>query len=402
MTIKDHISDQWIVVVALFIIGFMTFGIRFSFGVFFKYLQADFFLSRAMTSIIFSVYLSLSALFAMLGGWALDRYGAKKIFTLAGILTGLSLLLTSKVTASWQLFITYSFLLALGTSSIYVNQMSTVSRWFTERRGLALGIVSCGASLGMIVVSPISAYLASNYGWRHSYFFLSFAAFFVIIPCAFLLKKPLPETIGTADIGETNLAEVHSLNLIKAMKVKNFWLLISVLFFLSACIYAVIAHIVPHSIDLGISSIEAASMLSLIGAGSLLGRLVMGRVSDIIGSKRSMLICSLSLFATTLLLVGSSKLWLFYLVTVVFGFSFGGTAPLNAALIGDCFGLRNLALIMGVIEFGWEAGAAIGPAIAGYVFDITKSYSLAFLGGSISALLASVCLFIIRRPKKRI
>ena len=139
-------------------------------------------------------------------------------------------------------------------------------------------------------------------------------------------------------------------------------------------------------------------MLSFIGIGSLLGRLVMGGVSDRLGSKRGMLIASLLMGISMLWLFGSSNLWMLFLFTFVFGFAFGATAPLNAALIGDTFGLRHVGLIMGVIEMGWESGAATGPALAGYVFDITGGYSLAFLGAGLAALLAAALIIPIKKP----
>ncbi len=130
---------QWVVVAALFMIGFVGFGFRFSFGVFFKSLQQDFLWSRATTSSVFSVYMGFSAIFTILGGWGLDRYGARKVFALSGFFTGLAFLLTSLVTASWQLFLTYSLFLSLGTAPIYVCSMSMVSRWFSRRRGGGIG-----------------------------------------------------------------------------------------------------------------------------------------------------------------------------------------------------------------------------------------------------------------------
>jgi len=396
---KGQFHYQWIVVAAIFMIGFVGYGFHFSFGVFFKSLQEDFLWSRATTSAVFSVYMALSVVFSILGGWAFDRYGARKVFALSGFFTGLAFLLTSMVTASWQLFPTYSFFLALGTAPIYVGSMSTVSRWFSRRRGLALGIVSCGSSVGMMVISPISAFLITRYGWQNSYFILSLAAFLIMIPCALTLKKPPVMVRALPDPGGKNDEENVEHTLTEARKQRSFWLLVFVLFFFSSCSYAVLTHIVPHAIDLGISAIEAASLLGFIGIGSFLGRLFLGRASDSIGSKRGMLISSLLMAAIMFWLIGSSKLWMIYLFTIVFGFALGSTAPLNAALIGDCFGLRHIGLIMGVIDIGWGSGAAFGPAFAGYLFDIRGSYFFAFLGGGIASLLASLLVLFIRMPK---
>ena len=390
---------EWVVIVALLIIGIVGLGMRFSFGVFFKSFQDDFGWSRAATSGVFSVYMVLCAAFAILGGWALDRYGARIVFALMGFFTGLSLLLTSQVTAPWHLFLTYSLLLALGTAPIYVTSMSTVSRRFAKRRGLALGIVSTGGAIGMIIMAPISAYFISGYGWHISYLFLSLIAFFTFIPCSLLLKRPPGEIAALPDVGEQNYNEAGGFSLLQAAKTRSFWLLIFLLFLLSSCAFVVIAHVVRHAIDLGINPIEAASLVSFIGIGSVLGRLVMGRVSDSIGGKQALLISTLLMAGAMLWLTASSDLRMLYLFTIVFGFAFGATAPLNAALIGDSFGLRHVGLIMGVIDIGWEVGAAAGPALAGYAFDVGGSYAPAFLGGMIAALMAAVLTLFLRIPK---
>ena len=390
---------KWIVVVILFIFGMVSFGLRFSFSVFFKSLQAEFGLSRTSISTVFSMYMLLSALFVIVGGWALDRYGEKKVFLLAGFFVSLSLMLTSRITASWQLFITYSFLFAVGTSSVYVNSMSTVSRWFPKSKGFALGIVTSGPSIGMIVFSPISAFLISHYGWRNSYSILSLIAFFTMIPCSLVLRKshakasPLPD-----DTNKEKVDNAYGLSPSQAVRMSSFWLMIGILFLLSACAYCVLTHIVPHAIDIGIDPIKAASMLSLIGLGGLLGRLGMGRASDSIGSKKGMLIAALLMGASVLWLMGSFNLWMLYVFSMIFGFAFGATAPLNAALIGDTFGLRHIGLIMAIIEIGWESGAAFGPALAGYIFDITGSYSKAFLATAIASFLGALLIILIKRP----
>ena len=393
----DHY--KWVVVAILFIFGMVAFGLRFSFSVFFKSLQAEFGLSRTSISTVFSMYMFSSALFVIVGGWALDRYGERKVFLLAGFFVSLSLMLTSSITASWQLFITYSFLFALVTSSVYVNSMSTVTKWFSKNKGFALGIVASGPSIGMILFSPISAFLISHYGWQNSYYILSLIAFFTMIPCTLLLKKSHDRVNPISDdTSQEKDDTAHDLSPSQAVRKSSFWLMIGILFLLSACAYCVLIHIVPHAIDIGIDPIKAASMLSFIGLGSLLGRLGMGRASDSIGSKNGMLIAALLMGASMLWLMGSLNLWMLFVFSMIFGFAFGATAPLNAALIGDTFGLRHIGLIMAIIEIGWESGAASGPALAGYIFDTTGSYSKAFLGSAIASLLGAVLIILIKRP----
>jgi MFS family permease len=392
----------WIIVAALFMIGFVAYAIRFSFGVFLKFLEADFGWSRGATSSVFSLYMLLSGGIVIVGGWALDRYGARKVFVLSGFFTGLSLLMTSRVTAPWQLFLTYSMLLAVGTAPVYVNSMSAISRWFTKDRGLALGIVSAGTSVGMIAGSPACAYLIAKHGWQMTYLILSVITFFITIPCALLLRRPplevniLPHHPGGA-IEEGSRA----LSLRQAARESAFWLVGLYLFLFSACAYAVITHVVAHAMEIGVPAIKAASLLSTIGGGSLLARILMGRASDSFDTSKCLLFSSILLAGAMVWLIFSNSLWGLHIFGILFGFAFGATAPLNAAIVGESFGLKHVGLIMGVIEIGWEVGAAIGPALAGHIFDRTGSYFSAFPLGGMAAAISAVVMVFYRKPVTR-
>jgi len=406
---EERLYYGWIVLAALLIVATIFFGVGFSFGVFFKSLEEAFGWTRAMTSGIFSVYMALYAMSAIIGGWALDRYGAKKIVTLMGFLTGLSLLLTSQVDRPWQLFITYSFLLAIGTGPCYTIITATASRWFVRRRGLAVGIVTAGSSLGILVITPISAYLISSYGWQTSYFALGLIAFFIVIPCAQLLRKSpseiaaLPRSdmleVTNADSPEEQpQSEPAGLPPLQTVKTRNFWLLSFIWLLFAFCLYTVTTHIVPHAIDLGINPIQAASILALIGGIGILGKVVIGRVSDSIGRKNAAIICTLLTAGAMLWLTQSSDLWMLYLFAVAFGFSYGGLGPPISALVSDSFGLRHIGLILGLLEIGWGVGASAGPALAGYIFDIKGEYVIAFLTSMTVMLMSTVLASFLRTP----
>ena len=134
-----------------------------------KSIEAEFGITRAATSSIFSIYMLLCCIIAILGGWSMDRYGPKKVGIIMGTFTGLSLLLTSQANSLWQLFITYSLLFSLGTGAIYVVVNSTASRWFIQKRGIVVGITSSGGGLGTIAISPFATYLISNFNWRTAF-----------------------------------------------------------------------------------------------------------------------------------------------------------------------------------------------------------------------------------------
>ena len=409
---KDRLYYGWIVIAACLFIGVISYGIRYSYGVFFKSLEQDFGWSRALTSGVFSGYMLLCCVFAILGGWALDRYGPRIVIILMGFFTGLSLLLTSYANSLSYLFISYSLLLAIGSGPTYTVTMATTSRWFVKRRGLALAIVGSGAGLGIIVMAPIAAHLISSYGWQTAYFIIGLVALFTIPPCALLLRKAPTAVAALLDgqkLAASNLAapqeqppnETEDFSLLQTTKTRNFWLLFFVWLLYSFCLHLVLTHLVPHAIDLGISSMKAAAILTLLGGTSIPGRLLMGRVSDTIGRKQAAIVSALFMAGAMLLLTGGSSLWTLYVFAVIFGLSYGGIDPPVVALIGDIFGLRHIGVIMGVLVVGWSVGAAIGPALAGYIFDVSGNYDFAFLVCMAAMLIAAVLVLLVRGPGRQ-
>ncbi|MFC2068534.1 MFS transporter [Chloroflexota bacterium] len=399
----------WIVLAACMVIIIITSGIRFSFGVFLTPLSIDFGLSRVVTSEIFSVYMILSSVSMLLGGWASDRYKTRNIFIMMGLFSAFALFLTSQAREPWHIFISYGLLFALGSGPMYIQSIGLALKWFEKRRGLAVGIVSSAAGIGTMLMTPLSAWLIAGYNWQISYFILGLVVLFTIIPCAFLLKEPLGhigvqkdsrEIISTKSSALKGQQYTNSrdISLTQAAKTSIFWVLLTIRFLYSCCVFIVITHIVPHAIDIGANPISAASILSLIGVGVLLGRLVMGRMSDSIGSKRTIYICTSLMAGAMLWLIFSSSLWMLYIFATVFGISYGGVAPPLNALIGDTFGMGHIGVIMGVLNSPWNIGAAVGPALAGYIFDVNSSYTIAFIFGMAVSLMTLILALFIRAP----
>ncbi|MDP7416042.1 MAG: MFS transporter [Dehalococcoidales bacterium] len=192
---KDRLFYGWVVGATFFIAGTAIWGIRYTFGVFFKSIEGEFGLTRAATSSIFSAQMVLGMVFTIVGGWALDKYGPKLILFLMGLFTGLGLVLTGQTGALWQLFLTYSLFLAMGTSIIFVVVMTTVSRWFDRRRGLALGVASCGAGLGPVVTAPLATYLIGEFNWHTAFVIIGLITWLVVVPLSRLSKRD-PYEIG--------------------------------------------------------------------------------------------------------------------------------------------------------------------------------------------------------------
>jgi len=289
---------------------------------------------------------------------------------------------------------------------------ATVTRWFEKKRGLAMGILASASGVGMMVVSPIVAHLIATFDWRTSYIVMGLVAWLFVVPLSRLLKRD-PSQIGAPVDGimpemskidiqaKENNSQAVGLSLLAASRSGGFWLLWLARLLMSSGHFLVVTHIVPHAIDIGISTTQAALILSLIGGLSVGGMLLAGRVSDNIGRRLPAIICSLIMAGALVWLIWSHELWMFYLFAAVYGFAYGGTIPTLTALIGDIFGLTNIGIIMGAFNVGWQFGGAIGPFIAGLIFDVSNSYSLAFLIGASTMLIAALLLVPIRRETGR-
>jgi MFS family permease len=162
----------------------------------------------------------------------------------------------------------------------------------------------------------------------------------------------------------------------------------------------VMVHIYSHAIDIGAPSMIAAGVLSLIGGSSILGRLVIGGASDKIGTKRAWLFCLMCQVAMMFWLTMSESVWMLYLFAPVFGFTYGGIVPLIPAITGEFFGTKNLGAIIGFMGFGPTIGGALGPFLAGYIFDVTGSYYFAFLLGVATTIVATVFAMQTRKPER--
>ena len=397
---KPDSAHGYVAVIATFLIMMLAWGTLYSFGVFFKPLLNEFGWNRTITSTAFSLSMLLYGIISILMGRLNDRYGPKIVISICGLFLGLGYLMMSQVSAVWQLYLFYG-LIGVGISGSFVPMVSTVARWFKRRRGMMTGIGISGAGIGTIVVPPIAGLLIVNYGWRTSYMITGVVTFMIMVGIAqFLHRNPgttrLPQSdskVGEVDI---NKLEACRIDFRQAIQTIQFWLLCSLLFCFGFTLQVIMVHIVPHATDLGILDTTAASILATIGGMSILGRIIMGGVSDKIGNKAALNICFILLLGALAWLLFSNRLWMLYVFAVVFGLGYGGFAPLTSLIVAQLFGLSSHGTILGGAEILYTIGAAIGPAIAGRIFDITGDYQVAFLTSAFLIVLALILVTFLR------
>jgi len=381
---KPKFFYGYIIVLVGFIILVVMEGTFVSFGVFFESLLTEFGWTRAMTSGAFSLSMILIGLLMVVTGRLTDKFGPRIITTVGGISLGLGYLLMSQVSAIWQLYLFYGVMIAVGLSGGYIPLVATVSRWFVKRRGMMAGIVLAGIDAGIMIMPPLITWLISSYGWRTSYILIGSVVLVIIIAAAQFLRRD-PGQIGQLPYGAGEVNEQKSdwegrgFSLREAMCTRQFWILFTAWLCHGFLAFTIMVHIVLHAIGLGISATSAATVLSIMGMLSIGGRVMLGGAGDRIGYKQALIIGFGLMSVAFFELIIAKELWMLYLFTAIFGFGFGGSDTLFTPMTAKLFGLVSLGVISGALVFGFTIGGAIGPVLAGYIFDVTGSYQLAFL-----------------------
>ena len=247
------------------------------------------------------------------------------------------------------------------------------------------GIVLTGVSIGTLVAPPVVSRLISAYDWRTSYLVLGTVVLVAVVLAAQLLRRD-PTRVKQRPYGESegdrqeSVRETRPFSLREAIHTRQFWLASGMFFCFGFSVYTIMAHIVLDATGLGISSVSAANILATIGGLSLAGRIVLGTAADRFGNRQVFTIGFILMAAALFWLVPNKEVWGLYLFAAVFGFAFGGCATSESPLVAGLFGLSSHGLILGVMNvLGFTLGAAIGPVVAGHIFDVTSSYELAFI-----------------------
>jgi MFS family permease len=374
----------YVIVFASFLIMIVMWAVYYSFGVFFKPILNEFGWSSAMTSGAFSLSSLISGLLTIFIGVLTDKIGPRKVMSLTGFLLGLGYILMSKVYSAWHIYLYFGVIIGAGMGGSFVPLMTTVARWFEDRRGLMTGIVAAGIGIGAFVGPPVSTRLIGAYGWRISFLILGITVLALVVLSAQLLKRDPAETGAVPYRGEKG-GQVgfqgvdEGLSTGQALHTWQAWVLLSMIVCFGYSVFAIMVHIVPHAMELGISSSRAAGILAAIGGVSIIGKVAMGRAVDIIGSRKVFMI-GFIIMSATLFWLGSAKLvWGLYIFACFFGFAYGGCVVSESPFVAELFGLRSHGSIMGLVGASFTFGGAIGPFLTGYIFDVTGAYLVGIL-----------------------
>ena len=366
----------------------IAYGIMYSFSVFFKPIAAHFHWGRSTVSSIFSLSLIFRGVISIGIGWLADRYGPVKVSVLCGFIVGLGLILTSRVTELWQFYITYGVFVATGLSGAFSIGSAVTARWFSKRRGLALGIVATGSGLGTMILVPFAEHLIGIFNWSVVFVIFGIGGMVILMGTAFLLK-PAPKGGENLDFAvRKHVKRDESGTTLKAAAFsKELMVLIIIYLSFGFCVQMIMIHLVNYATDMGLTALHAAGFISLIGFISIAGRLLMGSASDRIGPDNSLIICSALLLVSLIWLLFDRSSAKFYVFSVLFGFAYGGQIPLIPMFIIRIFGTRIMATLIGLLMFIGALGGGLGSWVGGKVYDATQNYQLAFTIAAVTSLI---------------
>jgi len=387
----------WIIVAVALISMAFWFGIRSSFSVYYVALLDEFGWSRGSSAGVQSMAMITYTIMAPLVGGLIDRFGPRRVIAPGILILAGGLMLCSRIEILAQFYIFYGVVMGTGIASIGIVSYSAIlAHWFEKKRGLASGIAVSGMGLGTFLMVPISQSFISMWGWRMTFIITGCLILIILVPANALFLRHKPGEIGQHPDGSnpsdsnpknpsqdrSNTTHDKDWTLKEAVHTLRFWAFISFPLFVSMGVYIIIVHQVRFLVDQGIDKMTAAFFLAMVGIVSSIFRVFWGWLSDRIGRELTFTMGTICgcLGAGSLLLFEIHGSALFtYSFFILFGMGWGVTAPMFMAVAADLFKGRIFGLIFGLAEAGIGIAAAFGAWIAGFIFDKTQSYQLAFI-----------------------
>ena len=314
----NHLYYGWVMVIlAIFVLTTHAF-IIYTFGIFLRPLTMEFNWERGALSVAFSMTVLVAGGLAILAGRLSDKYGPRPLVTTAGLAAGIGFLLMSQISSLWQVYLIWGLLMGVAFGCCLIPLSTTVPRWFTKKRGIAIGLTVSGFGLGGVISAPLAQWLIDSYGWRQAYVILGLITLIVIIPLAQFMKHS-PQRIGLKPYGESETADkqspaslVEGLSFTQTIKTSRFWIFGLIIFGFRFTLELIVVHIAPHAVDVGIPAIVAAGILSFMAAVSLIGRFSMGFISDKVGPRRVLTVCLGTMILALIWLLFAQELWMLY------------------------------------------------------------------------------------------
>ncbi|MFV0308081.1 MAG: MFS transporter [Desertimonas sp.] len=369
----------WIVVGATFLSTFTVFGVAYSFGAFFGSMTDEFGSGKGATALMFSITTCWYFVFGLVSGKAADRWGPRPVLLVGAVCLGTGLLLTARVESIWAGYVTYGTLVGTAVACAYVPMVATVGGWFMRQRTTALGVAVAGIGVGTLVAAPLAERLIDRYGWRDAYMIMG------VVGAALLLIASLGAFRPPIDIDQPPAP------LARLARDRGFLIMYAGTFLCSLALFVPFVFIADYATDRGIDAGPAATLVAIIGAASVAGRLGLGGLGARFGATRLMQASFAMLSASFgLWLAAGDRYWVLVLFALVMGVGYGGFIALAPAVAAGLFGTTGLGGILGALYTAAGFGGLIGPPLAGAVIDAVSYGAAIVMAMLLSAAAAAV------------
>jgi MFS family permease len=380
---NPRIFYGWFVVAGTFAVTFVGFGCAYSFSAFLLPLQHDFAASRGSIALVFSIAGFFYFALGVITGPLADRFGSRLLAVIGMILTGAGLMVASVAQTLLQVYLAYGLGVGLGIGCSYVPAVAAVQRWFLRRRGFASGLAVSGIGVGTLVMPPLAKVLIDASDWRETYLILGIVAIVAGAGMAMLIEDdPGRRGLGVdgdppAAAGPASAAAGGAIR--SVVTSRRFIGLYAACFICSFGLFVPFVHLVPYALDHGVASSAAVLLVAAIGVGSTAGRFLLGGMADRLGRPLSFLLMFAGMGVSFVIWLFSVGLWPLAAFALVYGVFYGGFVALAPAVVIDYFGARQASSLIGIVYTSVAFGTLIGPSAAGFVFDLSHSYTLPIL-----------------------
>lgn len=383
-------KGAFVVIVAGFCSIFVSFAVRYAYGLLLPYMLPDLGITKAQAGTIYSAYFMAYMIFSPILGLLVDRFDARMILTLFIGLLGLGTLLMAFAT---NLFFAVLFfgLAGLGQSAGWVPVVTLVQRWVSEnRRGTVIAVVDLGSGTGIIAVSLVLPLIAVSLGWRESWTCIGILGLMVAVLNFFMISNP-PSHSSTTRTHQFPSADP---TLLKAygMVMGNpvFWLVGISYALISFCILIPFAFLTAYAtLGLSISYQSAALLIGVVALTGICGKLGLGHLSDKIKRVYVMIFCGVLTCAGTLGMAFSQSFWGLVCCAAVFGIGYGAIWPVYGAAARDYFKKEFAGRIIGLWTLFLGMGSIVSPVLAGWTVDVSGRYMWAFILAAAGAALSA-------------
>jgi len=390
----------------------ISYGVRYSFGVFVKPMFAEYNWSMTIIQLGASINLVTYAFSGILTGWLLDRFAPRWIMTAGILLTSAGLFLAGQVTTPLGLYLSYGVLVGAGTAGcgMVVNSV-TVAKWFNRYRGLAIGISSMGIGIGTMLMAPLAGYIVTHFGWRSGFLSIGMLMLVVgiLITCG-LMGKSGPDQMGLLPDGDkpaeggilppAAAPPAVKTSLKPVLKTSQFWILVCCNILAVMTVMMTFNCQVVYAINRGINDLEAAAALGIIGVTGSCGKLFFGWLCDRVKDAKYAAATGFMIMTIGMIfLYRAETATMLYIFAIIYGFGYGSLAPVMPYIISDRFDRQVFGSAYGLlIFFATGIGGSVGPVLGGYIFDSSGSYGPGWLI-CIATLLIVAALILTLKPK---